>query len=29
MEIKTGPWKFVYIGEDESALADQPELVTQ
>jgi hypothetical protein len=29
MEVKTGPWEFVYIGEDESALADQPELVTQ
>jgi hypothetical protein len=29
MEVKTGPWEFAYIGEDESALADQPELVTQ
>lgn len=29
MEVKTGPWEFVYIGEDESAIADQPQLVTQ
>lgn len=29
MEIKTGPWEFIYIGENEAALADQPKLVTQ
>jgi hypothetical protein len=29
MEVKTGPWEFVYIGADESALADLPKIVTQ
>lgn len=29
MEVKTGPWEFVYVGADESALKDQPKIVTQ
>jgi hypothetical protein len=29
MEVKTGPWKFTYIAEDEDALKDQPKIVTQ
>lgn len=29
MEVKTGPWKFVYLGEDVSVLKDQPKIVTQ
>lgn len=29
MDIKTGPWEFVYLGEDESVLKDQPKIVTQ
>jgi hypothetical protein len=28
-EVKTGPWQFIYIGEDESALKSQPKIVTQ
>lgn len=29
MEVKTGPWAFSYIGEDEDSLKDQPKIVTQ
>ena len=29
MEVKTGPWKFVYIGEDVSAIESEPRIVTQ
>lgn len=29
MEIKTGPWKFVYIGEDESVLSRKPKAKSQ
>lgn len=29
MEVKTGPWAFSYIAEDEDALKDQPKIVTQ
>lgn len=29
MEVKTGPWEFIYIGADESALENQPKIVTQ
>ncbi len=29
MEVKTGPWEFVYVGEDEKALQSQPKIVTQ
>ncbi len=29
MEVKTGPWEFIYIGEDLSAIDKDQKLVTQ
>jgi len=29
MEVKTGPWKFVYVGEDVSSIDTEPKIVTQ
>lgn len=29
MEIKTGPWEFTYIGEDETVLSHKPKITSQ